>query len=221
MLGSRREDVDDAATHREVAAALDQIDAGVSPEHQCGDDAVDVDVRTLQQHDRIKVGEAADQGLQHGSNRGAHDAQGVALRRMHDPLQGGDTCTRRVGRGAEPLVRQRLPRGKDDGASLAELILDRIRDVLSLARSGRDDKDSAVSGHLGREGRDDRGPHSRDRGHVHAVRAAEGEVGRRGDARDGAEGTPQAGQRHAPDARSMPARNSSAKSGRPTRRSVT
>ena len=42
VLGGRREDVQDAAAHRELAAAADHVDAGVGQLDEPGDDVVEL-----------------------------------------------------------------------------------------------------------------------------------------------------------------------------------
>ena len=116
---------------------------------------------------------------------------------------------------------QRLPGGEDDGASGTELVLDGIGDVLGFTRGRGDDEDATPLGGIRGDRTDKRGADLRDRGDVGAIHSAEGTLDRLGDARDAAECPREARERHAPAARSIAARNCSAKSGRPTSRSVT
>jgi len=140
---------------------------------------------------------------------------------MRDPTQHGDTAASGVRRRAQALVRERLPRGEDHRAAGSELILHRIGDVLGLPHGRGDDEDAPLGrdlcGNRAHEGR----TCLRDCCDVNAVHAADGTLDSLGDPGDVSECPSQAREGHAPDARSMPARNSSAKSGRPTRKSVT
>ena len=79
MLGGRREHVEDAAAHRELAALADHVDARVRQLHQPNDHpleaSVEVDVRPDRQGDRLDVGEAWRHRLQKRTRRGDDDLQ--------------------------------------------------------------------------------------------------------------------------------------------------
>ena len=221
MLGGRGEDIEDAPAHGELAASLDEIDAGVSAQDELGHHLIDVDLLALLEDQRLEVGEAADKRLEHRSHGRADHPQGIAGLRMGKPAQDGDTATRGVSRRAQPLVRQCLPRREDDRAAGTELVLYGIGDVLGLASSRRHDEHTTLLGHLPGDRSDKCGSHLRDSRDVDAIHAADSTVNGLGDARDAAECPREARERHSPDARSIPARSCSAKSGSPTRKSVT
>ncbi len=58
MVGGRREDVEDAATDRELAAASDHVHTLVGHLDELGEQAVEVDLDALAQGDRGDVSEA-------------------------------------------------------------------------------------------------------------------------------------------------------------------
>ena len=65
----RREDVDDAAADGELAALLDQVDAGVRRAREPSYDVLELDLLPGRQLDRLEVGQALDLGLQHRADR--------------------------------------------------------------------------------------------------------------------------------------------------------
>ena len=70
VLLGRREDVDDAAADRELAALLDQVDPAVRRAGQPPYDVVEVGLVARHQLDRLEVGEPAHLGLEHRADRG-------------------------------------------------------------------------------------------------------------------------------------------------------
>ena len=71
LLGGR-EDVDDAAADRELAALLHEVDPGVRRAGEPSHDVVELDLVTDRELDRLQVGEPADLRLEHRADRG-HD----------------------------------------------------------------------------------------------------------------------------------------------------
>ena len=115
VLLGRREDVEDAAAHRELAALLDQFDPGVRgggqrrrrPRPRSA-------LCPVPQGHRLQVAEALDLRLEHGADGRDDDARpgpaaGSSVARVGEPAQHGEAAADGVGARGEPLVRQRLP----------------------------------------------------------------------------------------------------------------
>jgi hypothetical protein len=90
LLGGR-EDVDDAAAHRHVTAALHQVGARVADLDQAGDHFVESGRLAWPQRHRRDVAEAADYRLQQAADRGDHHAEragpGVGRVGVREPAQ--------------------------------------------------------------------------------------------------------------------------------------
>ncbi|GAA1425658.1 hypothetical protein GCM10009640_24770 [Agrococcus citreus] len=157
-----REDVDDAAAHRELAAARDHVDARVGE--------VDEPPRQRREVDAARAGRELDgrhreQVVGDGLERRAH---GCDHDRGRAGLPLGDRAERRaappdgLGRGAQALVRERLPRGQVEHLRLGEPREQVVADRLGLAPGRGDDEQRAVVG--ARDRRDDGGAHRLDAG---------------------------------------------------------
>ena len=114
MLLGRREDVDDAAADRELAAPLDQVDAVVGRCRQPAYDVLELDLvagscrRTGSRSARpLTCGCSTDRT---GATTTRIGRRGRAvLARVDQPTQDGEPPTDGVGPRGQPLVRQRLP----------------------------------------------------------------------------------------------------------------
>ena len=108
----RREDVDDAAADGELAALLDQVDAGVRRAREPSYDVLELDLLPRRQLDRLEVGQPLDLGLQHRAHRGHDDLERAVVlvgAGVLDPAQHREPSTDGVAARAEPFVRQGLP----------------------------------------------------------------------------------------------------------------
>ena len=118
VLLGRREDVEDAAAHREVAALLDQVGAGVARRDEVGHDVGQLPsgVADLQGH-RRQLAETGDLRLQHRPDRRNDHVEWSGRRivrlGVRQPAQHGQSLPDRVRARREPLVGQRLPAGVD------------------------------------------------------------------------------------------------------------
>ncbi len=124
VLLGRREDIQDAAADRELAALLDQLDARVRGRRQAVDDLFEVGALAGAQTDGIQLTQALDLRLEHGADGGDDDGDGpgggVVLARVGEPAQHREAPADGVRARGEPLVRQRLPgRELHDGVVLA------------------------------------------------------------------------------------------------------
>ncbi len=112
VLLGRREDVDDAAADRELAALLDQVDAGV---RRVGQPAYDVLERrgvARRELDRLEVAEPLDLRLQHRADRRDDDPSGplvASVAGVAQPAQHREPAADGVAARAEPLVRAASP----------------------------------------------------------------------------------------------------------------
>ena len=173
VLLGRREDVDDAAAHGELAALLHQLHPGVREVDQPAHDVVGVDLLALHERDRLEVAEPAHLRLQQRPDGCDDDLDGagggVVRGRVGQPPQDGDAAADGVGPGREPLVRQRLPRREQRDAVAVHHAAQRGHEVLGLAASGGDGEDRPAG--AGREPGDDEGAQAGGRGEVEPVRA--------------------------------------------------
>ncbi len=147
LLGGR-EDVDDAAAHRELAALLDQVDAGVRRVGEPSYDVVEVGAVADGELDRLQVGQPLHLRLQHRADRRHHHVErAVALvgARVAQPAQHGQPAPDGVAAGAEPFVRERLPRRVVADPGGIEHVTQHLDQVLGLAR-GRGDHQHGAPG---------------------------------------------------------------------------
>ena len=112
VLLGRREDVDDAAADRELAALLHQVDPGVRRGGEPAHHVVELDLVADGELDRLEVGEAAHLRLEHRADR-RDDHLDRAVRGVRagvpQPPQHREPAADGVAAGREPLVRQGLP----------------------------------------------------------------------------------------------------------------
>ena len=147
LLGGR-EDVDDAASDRELTAPLDQVDPGV---RRVGEPLHDVlHRRGLAGHqlDGLQVAQPLDLRLQHGAHRGDDHLERAVVRvGVRQPPQHRQPAADGVAARAEPLVGQRLPgRVERDGVRV-EQRTELLDEVLGLADGGGDREHRAVGPH--------------------------------------------------------------------------
>ncbi len=155
----RREHVQDAAAHGELAALLHQLHARVRGGRQGLDDLVQVGGGAGAQGDRLQVAEALDLRLEHGAHGRDDDGDraglGVVGAGVRQATQYGEAAADGVAAGAEPLVRQGLPgRVLDDALGRQQGAQGR-RQVLRLAsrRGHRQHRAARLAGQGGdREG---------------------------------------------------------------------
>ena len=147
LLGGR-EDVDDAAAHRELPAPLDHVDAGVRRLGEATDDVLQRAGVAGRQLDRLDVGQARDLRLEEAADRGDDHLQrpvGRVGAGVPQPAQDREAATDGVAARAEPFVGQRLPaRVVRDGVGVDEVgeLLDQ---VLGLPRGGGDREHRATT----------------------------------------------------------------------------
>ncbi len=171
VLVGGREDVQDAAADRELAALGDQVDPCVRHVGQPPRDLLQLRLAAADQLHRLQVAEALELRLQQGPD-GRDDHLERLVAGVGEPAQHGQALADRVRPRGEPLVRQRLP-GRVDGDPLRiDQAAERVGQVVRLA-GGRGDRehralgaaDVARAGHGGHHERT-----QRDRGgEVHRV----------------------------------------------------
>jgi len=113
VLGRRRENVEDAAAHRELAALADHVDPGVGQVDEPGDDGVELGLGPTVSVTGSMSARFGCHRLQQRSCRGDHDAQWRAealVVGMGQPEQQHQPRADRIDARRQPLVRQRLPR---------------------------------------------------------------------------------------------------------------
>ncbi len=147
MLVGRREDVEDAAAHRELTTPGDHVDARVGEVDEPHGEVGEVVAAAADgQGDRLQFGEAGGEGLQRGAHRGDDDDRMPrtilkALRLpVAQPAQGVDATPDRLGARAQSLVRQGLPGGELEDLGIRHEARHRIPQRFRIA-PGRDDRE--------------------------------------------------------------------------------
>ena len=143
LLGGR-EHIDDAATHGELAALLDQVDAGVRRAGQPTHDVLELDLLTRDQLDRREVRQALDLRLEHRSHGGHDHLQRTVpglVARMLDPAEHREASADGVAARAEPLVRQRLPRRVEGHRRRVQDVGQLLGEILGLPDGRGHDQD--------------------------------------------------------------------------------
>jgi hypothetical protein len=137
-----REDVEDAAAHRELPAALDEVGAGVGRGREVLDDPLEGDLVAGVERDRTQVAQPGDDGLEDRAHRGDDDRERavglVALVGVREPAQHRQSLADGVAARAQALVREGLPRGEQPDHTRAEARLEGRLEVLGLAAGGGD-----------------------------------------------------------------------------------
>jgi hypothetical protein len=108
MLVGGREDVQDAATDRELAALGDQVHPCVRHVGKPTCHVLELGLAAGDQLDRLEVAEPLELRLQNRPHRRHHDAELAAVR-VGEAAQHSQPPADRVGPRRQPLVRQRLP----------------------------------------------------------------------------------------------------------------
>ncbi len=166
----RREDIEDAAAHRELAAVGDHVDPRIGGIRQGPDHRGEGVLVPHLQVDGFELAKPRHQGLDDGADRGDDDLQARVL--QLEAAQHGQASSDGVGARREPFVRKRLP-----GRELGDRIIGKVAaqpgtEVLGLAAGGRHGKHHG-SRHLGLQClerfRGDDGPHARGRGDLQLV----------------------------------------------------
>ena len=123
LLGGR-EDVEDAAAHGELAAALDEVGAGVGGRREVLDDPLERGLVAGLERDRAQVAQTRDDGLEDGAHRRDDDRERavalVALVGVREPAQHRQPLADGVAARAQPLVREGLPRREQPDDAGAE-----------------------------------------------------------------------------------------------------
>ena len=154
VLGRRREDVEDAAAHRELATLSDHVHAGVGQLDQPGDHGVecrrggsgcDLGLGADGQRHRLDVGHIGRHRLQQGPGRRHDDPQRRAeafVVWVGQPAQQHHARADGVDAGREPLVGQRLP-GREHRDRVAEHATQLGGQVVGLPAGRGDDEQRA------------------------------------------------------------------------------
>lgn len=159
LLGGR-EDVEDAAAYGELAALLDQFDAGVRGGCQRLRHLVEIGGAAAAQRHGLQVAQALDLRLEHGTdgrdNHTDRAGAGVVGAGVRETAQHGEPAAHGVAARRQALVRQRLPgRELHDGVG-GQQRPQRGGQVLGLP-VGRGDGEYGAPG-VPRERGDDEGP---------------------------------------------------------------
>jgi hypothetical protein len=141
VLGGGREDVDDPAAHRELAARGDHLDAGVGQLDQPHEQGVEV-VRVADgQADGVERTQAGRDGLDEAAGGGHQHAGGVV---GGEATEQREPAADRVGAGREALVREGLPARQHRDGVLVQQLRRRRAEVFGLPVGGGDGQHRAV-----------------------------------------------------------------------------
>jgi hypothetical protein len=135
VLVGRREHVEDAAAHRELAPLGDQVDPRVGHVGQPPGHPFQLGRATGDQLDRFEVAQALELRLQQAADR-RHDHLERLPLGVGEPAQHGQPAAHRVGARREALVRQRLPRGEDGHPRRVDQAAERVGQIVGLAAGG-------------------------------------------------------------------------------------
>lgn len=155
VLLGRREDVQDAAAHGELAALLDQLDPGVRRCRERVHDLAQIRALPAAQRDGLQVAEPLDLRLEHGAHRRDDHADRAGLRvvlpGVREAAEHGETAAHGVRAGREPLVGQGLPGGELRHGVRRQQGPQRGREILRLP-AGRGDGQHRTPGVPGQRG---------------------------------------------------------------------
>ena len=181
VLLGRREHVEDPAAHRELTALVDEVGARVGSAGQTSYEVVHRDVVALVHLHRLEVAETCHERLEHGSHRRDEDAYGavVGVVGVREAAQHAEAPTHGVARGAQPLVRERLPGRELRHGVRRQQALERRGEVLGLTRGRRNGEHWAAAALVGSDRRHDQRVEGRRRRQVERL----GGVHRAGQAR--------------------------------------
>jgi len=152
-----REDVEEAATDGELAAALHHVHAGVGGVGKAALDVPHVRLIPGAERDRGEPAEALRDGLEEGADGHQDHPGGVGLRgggvRVGEAAEDGEAAGDRVRARGEPLVGQGLPGREDGDGVLGEVGAQGGLGLLGLAGGGRDEDDRPLLRGACHEGR--------------------------------------------------------------------
>ncbi len=155
LLGGR-EDVEDAAAHRELPAALDEVGAGVGRAREALDDLLERGLVAGAQGDGAQLAQPLGDRLEHGPHRGDDDGRRtvpvVGGLRVGQAPEHRQALADGVAARAESLVRERLPRGEVGDRPGAEAGLEGGLEVLRLASRRGDGEDGGAAVRRGEGG---------------------------------------------------------------------
>ena len=112
MFGGGREDVEDAAAHRELSAAAHHVDPGVGEFDQACGKVVEAQLGSHPQCHRLDLGQVGGHRLQQRAHRRHHHRQRgpqVRIVRVDQPAQQHHPRADGVHTGRQPFMRKRLP----------------------------------------------------------------------------------------------------------------
>ena len=161
----RREDVEDAAADRELAAPLDEVGAGVGRGDEVLDDPFQGPLVAGGQGHRHEIPEPAGNRLQGRAHRGDDDPQGTGRAvadagpvRVCQPTQHRQAAADRVVARREPLVREGLPTGEDGDGIRIEEGAQRRGQIIGLAGGGGEHKGLGTRGQRSGQDRQNQRP---------------------------------------------------------------
>ena len=136
MVGGRGIHVDDRAPHRDLAARLDLVLAPVADRDEPLDELVAVELRAGAHDDGLDVLDVRAEPLHERAHR-RDDHRGQVLAAGAQSPDDAQAAAHRLGRGRDPLERQRLPRREELDRVVAEVLAQVGGDPLGLD-AGRD-----------------------------------------------------------------------------------
>ncbi len=160
VLGGRREHVEDATAHRELAALLDHVDPRVGHVHQPPDELGEVQLDAHLQVHRLQLAQPRRHRLDQRPHGRHHDLQrpGRVLLGVRQPAQDLQPRAHGVRARRQPFVRQRLPRREVHDRVRPDQVAQLRRQVVGLAPGRGHHQHRAVGALVGGERRGDQRP---------------------------------------------------------------
>jgi len=156
MVGGRRIDVDDAASHRDLAPGFDLVLAAIAEGDESGDELVPVELHPGSDGDGVDVFDVGAEPLYEGAHR-CHDDRRELVATGPQPPDDAQPASHRLCGGRYPFEREHLPRGEELDVRVTEELCEVAREPLGLDARRNRDQHRATSGGAG-QGRREQGP---------------------------------------------------------------
>ena len=155
VVGRRRVDVDDRATHRDLAAGLDLVLPPIAHADKAGDELVAVALQAGRDDDRFDVFDVRTEPLHERAHR-RDDRRGEVVASGAQTPDDAQAPAHRLGRGRDALERQRLPRREQLDGVVAEVLTKIAGNSFGLDAGGNREHDRAPRRRVRQRRREDR-----------------------------------------------------------------
>ena len=134
----RREHVDQATAHRELAALLHHVNARIAGIDELAHGVVEIRGLLGLQCNRFQICQTDDEWLQNRADRCNHDADGMAVLGMDESTDHRQPLADDVSAGREPFMRKRFPRWELGNGGGVKQRLQGRNEILGFPIRGRD-----------------------------------------------------------------------------------